>query len=68
IPLELAEQTIDALWDDEVSLRACALTCHAWLSRSRVHLFRVVRVVSSYQLRSLYHLLVDNPALRPLIR
>lgn len=56
LPTELCERIIDFvadrgegaddMWLPEVypTLQACALTCRAWLARSRFHLFRVVGV------------------------
>ena len=39
---------IDNLWDDEDTLRACSLTCKAFLPTSRYHLFYRVRLGSRY--------------------
>ncbi|KAJ7750453.1 hypothetical protein DFH07DRAFT_827856 [Mycena maculata] len=37
---ELVEKIIDHLSGDSRSLKACALVCNAWLSRTRFHLFK----------------------------
>ncbi|PCH39457.1 hypothetical protein WOLCODRAFT_159022 [Wolfiporia cocos MD-104 SS10] len=42
LPLEITGYIIDFLWDDKDSLRSCSLTCRAWLSPSRYHIFRKV--------------------------
>ncbi|RDB18178.1 hypothetical protein Hypma_000542 [Hypsizygus marmoreus] len=39
LPQELAEVTIDHLWDDRRALQACSLVCKAWLPSSWFHLF-----------------------------
>ena len=44
LPPELCDETIDYLWDDVDALRACSLTCQAWLPASRFHLFRNLRL------------------------
>lgn len=35
---------IDCLCDDRPALKACALTCHAWLPRTRHHIYRRITV------------------------
>ena len=48
IPPELSDRVIDFLHDDWRSLKACSLTCKAWLPASRFHLWnRVVLRCSS---------------------
>lgn len=42
LPPELTDLVIDFLHVDDRSLRACALTCRAWLSRARYHLWNTV--------------------------
>jgi len=44
LPQELVDQIIDHLWDDPLSLRACSLSCSAWLPSSRTHIFREVKL------------------------
>jgi hypothetical protein len=41
-PLELCEAIIDQLHSDKPSLRACSLTCNAWVPRSRYHLLHYI--------------------------
>ena len=43
-PPELVDRTIDHLYDDKPSLRACALVSRSWLNTSRHHLFRTLLV------------------------
>ncbi|KAH9941343.1 hypothetical protein B0H21DRAFT_753234 [Amylocystis lapponica] len=42
VPPELCDRTIDYLWDDPRALRACSLTCRAWLPSTRLHLFHSI--------------------------
>lgn len=42
LPAELIDQVIDHLHDDVSSLRACSLTCRAWVPSARFHLFHDV--------------------------
>ncbi|OCH90261.1 hypothetical protein OBBRIDRAFT_826058 [Obba rivulosa] len=37
LPPELTDEIICQLWDDHLSLKACSLTCHMWLTTSRLH-------------------------------
>lgn len=46
IPSELSDRVIDFLHDDWAALKACSLTCKAWLPASRFHLWN--RVVLRY--------------------
>ena len=46
IPPELSDRVIDFLHDDWAALKACSLTCKAWLPASRFHLWN--RVVLRY--------------------
>ncbi|KAI0757838.1 hypothetical protein C8Q80DRAFT_124428 [Daedaleopsis nitida] len=57
VPIEAAEDIIDELQDDHPSLRNCALTCQAWLPRSRAHLFRTVHIANLAQSTSLRNIL-----------
>lgn len=43
-PPELRDLVVDCLRNDTASLRACSLTCRAWLPRARHHLFRHVQI------------------------
>ena len=40
LPQELCDQVIDELSDDFETLTSCALTCHAWIERSRSYIHR----------------------------
>ncbi|KAH9839053.1 uncharacterized protein C8Q71DRAFT_855702 [Rhodofomes roseus] len=44
LPLEVWDRAIDHLWNDRAALEACSLTCHAWFSCTRVHVFRNAQV------------------------
>ena len=44
LPIDIEEQVLDHLHDDIDALKACSLTCSAWLPTTRLHLFRVVRL------------------------
>ncbi|KAJ3476156.1 hypothetical protein NLI96_g11356 [Meripilus lineatus] len=44
LPQELTDLIIDNLHSDLISLRACTLTCHSWLHRSRRLLHSRVRI------------------------
>ncbi|KAH9841377.1 uncharacterized protein C8Q71DRAFT_736631 [Rhodofomes roseus] len=69
LPLELWELVMDYNGDDLVSLRACSLTCHAWVARARTHLFRRARIsTSSPDLQSTTSLLTASPAIAACIR
>ncbi|KAJ7714463.1 hypothetical protein B0H14DRAFT_659017, partial [Mycena olivaceomarginata] len=47
LPQELVEAILDHVADDFHSLKACSLVCHAWLSRSRWHLFKTYYLMSN---------------------
>ncbi|KAF8489848.1 hypothetical protein JB92DRAFT_3246767, partial [Gautieria morchelliformis] len=38
LPGELIDQVIDHLHDDSPSLRACCITCRAWVPSARFHI------------------------------
>ncbi|KAI0757826.1 hypothetical protein C8Q80DRAFT_123683 [Daedaleopsis nitida] len=66
VPVEVAEDIINELQDDHPSLRNCALTCQAWLPRSRVHLFRTVHITNLAQSTSLRNILtLTSPSMLP---
>ena len=50
LPFELCELIIDNLdsWEDEDTLRACSLTCKAFLHASRYHLFYRVHLINRH--------------------
>ncbi|KAI0634418.1 hypothetical protein C8Q77DRAFT_1056463 [Trametes polyzona] len=60
VPIELCEHAIDFL-DDECSLRATSLVCKALVSRSRIHLFRVIKFTAPDALSRFRDLLTDAP-------
>ncbi|KZT73972.1 hypothetical protein DAEQUDRAFT_808129 [Daedalea quercina L-15889] len=62
LPLELCELVIDDCHDDLRTLRACCVTCHAWVGRSRKHLFRRTRLPIA-KLLSTAPLLAATPAI-----
>ena len=84
LPTEVCERVIDWVaaappfgemyfrpyHDDDAlnTLRACALTCKAWTPRTRLHLFRVLRVrcspTADGNVEDFAALLINNPALR----
>ncbi|KAJ7196959.1 hypothetical protein GGX14DRAFT_375442, partial [Mycena pura] len=39
-PSELHDYTIDFLYNDRASLRACSLVCKSWTASSQYHLFK----------------------------
>lgn len=57
-PPELRDLIIDHLHDDHTSLKSCSLTCHAWLPRSRYHIF--VRIKLSSANRDAFRCLLHN--------
>jgi len=46
MPPELRDEIIDHLHADRAALKSCSLTCRAWLSRARYHLFRCIELDS----------------------
>ncbi|KAH9848854.1 hypothetical protein C2E23DRAFT_878458 [Lenzites betulinus] len=68
LPPELCDETIDYLWDDVDSLRACSLTCKAWLPCSRFHLFRNVRLRHADDVFRFRSLLTSSPGIAPCVR
>lgn len=44
LPLEIQEHILDHLHDDVCTLQACCLTCAAWISTTRLHLFHRVQL------------------------
>ncbi|OCH96235.1 hypothetical protein OBBRIDRAFT_718887, partial [Obba rivulosa] len=42
LPPDIVDNTIAFLYDDPSSLKACSLTCRAWLPTTRIHLFSFV--------------------------
>ncbi|KAH9928499.1 uncharacterized protein BXZ73DRAFT_90570 [Epithele typhae] len=68
LPPELCDETIDHLWDDIDSLRACSLTCKDWLPSSRFHLFRSVRLRHADDLTRFRALLASAPSVALCVR
>ena len=68
-PPEVEENIIDQVANncDIRSLRQCALTCSAWHFRSRLHLFRTVRIGSLEQYDAICSFFHAHPALRLLV-
>ncbi|KAI0926564.1 hypothetical protein AcW1_002478 [Taiwanofungus camphoratus] len=67
-PTEIYERIIDFLWSDRRSLLACALTCRAWLPRSRYILFYCTELWNSDQIRRFCSLVDASPYLAYLVR
>ena len=44
LPQEIKDQVIDILYDDDDTLRSCALVSRSWLRQSRKYLFAEVRI------------------------
>ena len=68
LPPELCDETIDYLWDDVDALRACSLTCQAWLPASRFHLFRNLRLRNADDVSRFRALLVSAPSTAQCVR
>jgi len=73
LPIELCERVIDCLWDAFVvdnreALLSCALTCKAWLPRSRWNLVRTITFEKRSQLFGFFRLLKARQYLRPLVK
>ena len=68
LPLETEEDIIDQLSDYVPALRHCALTCRAWLPRSRFHLLRSVHIKSGQELEAFSDMLDAYPDRRLRVR
>lgn len=74
IPLEVCEKIIDGVeifqWDVSgyQTLRACALVCRAWLPRSRICLFRFVRLDSARTASRCMSTVTTSPGLGQLVQ
>lgn len=67
LPLELWDEIIDHLQNDFDALRACSLTCKAWVPRARYNLFWTVHVgPNSY--KGLMSVLTRTPNIGRLVR
>ncbi|PCH42957.1 hypothetical protein WOLCODRAFT_102847 [Wolfiporia cocos MD-104 SS10] len=67
-PIEIFELIIDLVWPDSDALLACALTCRAWLQRSRYNLFYSVDLHNCEHLNHLCRLLDGSPCLGTIVR
>jgi len=61
IPPELRDEVIDQLQTDRAALKACSLTCRAWLSRARYHLFRTVLIDPGHSGNAFRRLMQSSP-------
>ena len=68
LPLELSDYIIDFLHDDAKALKACSLTCQAWVPAARFHLFRAVAVKTASNTSSFQRLLDRSPSLGLYVR
>ena len=64
---EICEEIIDQLQDDVPSLCECALTCRDWHVRSRIYLFRNIRLYGRKVEEFSSHL-TSHPSIRPLVQ
>ncbi|KAI0741077.1 WD40-repeat-containing domain protein [Earliella scabrosa] len=67
LPLEILELIVDFSQHDIDALQRIGRTCKALVARTRVHLFRVIRLQSHRQLEALLKVLHRNPALKLLV-
>jgi hypothetical protein len=67
LPLELIEGILKNCAEDKATLRACALSCRAWLSASQQLIFHTVSVTNLLDSHSIVSLLQDCSHIRPLI-
>ncbi|KAF9813680.1 hypothetical protein IEO21_05451 [Rhodonia placenta] len=68
LPIELFELIIDFCRYDRPTLRACALTCRAWLPRSRYNMFHDVVLHSMKQLGYFSGLVAAEPRFGALVK
>lgn len=66
LPLEVAEMVID-MCSDRSTLLACALTCRAWLPRTRYNLLRIVDIHDRRQLACFAQFLTKNKTFDALV-
>jgi hypothetical protein len=67
-PPELRDLIVDCLRTDTAALRACSLTCRAWLHRARHHLFRYVHIHPGRRGDAFKVLLDETPEIGKYIR
>ncbi|KAI0643876.1 hypothetical protein C8Q79DRAFT_159998 [Trametes meyenii] len=67
-PIEVCERIIDFLpivcssWDERSrAAQACALTCSAWLPRSRYHIYRSVKLTTEARCKVYLSTVVEHP-------
>ena len=68
IPQEIYDEILANLRDDTASLRNCSLVCHAWLPRTRHHLFHSIVLDPSSRSRRFRALVRSCPDIAPLVR
>ncbi|KAI0369429.1 hypothetical protein BV20DRAFT_1113697 [Pilatotrama ljubarskyi] len=72
IPLDVCFAVIDTVATDDseslATLRACALTCRAWLARARIHLYRHVTLENSEELEQFLRTVAHTGELGALVR
>ncbi|OBZ79320.1 hypothetical protein A0H81_00964 [Grifola frondosa] len=68
VPPELSDYIIDFLHNDSCTLRACSLTCRAWLPASRYHLLNKVALHNARLCSAFHELLKTTPNLGLYVR
>ena len=68
IPQEIYDEILANLREDTASLRNCSLVCHAWLPRTRHHLFHSIVLDPSSRSRRFKTLVRSCPDIAPLVR
>ncbi|EMD42170.1 hypothetical protein CERSUDRAFT_79767 [Gelatoporia subvermispora B] len=63
IPPELSDYIVDFLYNDPASLRACSLTCRAWVPTARLHLLEKVTLLTPRMCASFDRLMEASPNL-----
>ncbi|PCH44828.1 hypothetical protein WOLCODRAFT_19183 [Wolfiporia cocos MD-104 SS10] len=60
IPIEICEHILDHLWDNTQALLSCSLTCRAWVTTTRVHIFRTIKLSGDRRCVQLDQLLTSS--------
>ncbi|KAH9930282.1 uncharacterized protein B0H18DRAFT_994159 [Fomitopsis serialis] len=60
---EIVERVLDHLWTEPRALKMCSLTCSGWLPATRLHLFRSVRIRSSYDCLRFTSLIISRTSM-----
>ncbi|KAF9817805.1 hypothetical protein IEO21_03147 [Rhodonia placenta] len=68
LPPELFDEAIDHLWDDPTTLRACSLTCRAFVPTARLHIFRTIRIQGAGHCDRFRALLATAPGIACCVR